>query len=798
MKLNIVDYFLKKNRCYQKNVKRTPIGIQLHSIGTGQGTAQAVADYWNQPAVSACVQYICDCDEERKALRILPEDVYAWADQGYGNRNLICIEMCESDYIRYTDGANYDILDEEKFKADIMRGYNTAVLLCADICKRYGWNPTDKLPSGLYLISSHDEGRRAGLSSAHVDPTHIWDRYGLTMDGFRSAVKQAMEGEFEVTEIGEEHWYRIRKSKDDASSQLGAYKSLDNAKAACPVGYAVYDWNWEEVYRNENTSNGTQTSEFAGLSEPAAAARLLEICRPIAVTNGLFPSVCAAQTILESGYCTTELAKKANNVCGMKCNLSGNTWSGSTWDGSSKVTIRTAEQDSSGNVYYIDADFRAYPCIEDSISDRCAYLLGAKNGDALRYDGLKDCTDYRSQITLIKEGGYATDVNYVEKICNIIERFALNKYDGEIVLDAEKTELYFVRKSWMDAESQLGSYEILENAQNAVNSNWEYNVYDASGKEIYNGRKALVDRAADFAIGIANDNSHGYTNGDWGPEYSCISLIMESYTAAGLNLGKCNIDKMPTRLENKGFKDITEEVNLASGQGLAKGDIVWYVNADKHGHTEMYIGDDKMVGARGDTDGKPGDSRGDEISVVAYQDLGWQRAFRLPGGYSGDEERGEMDQQPEEGTTPADPADAIYKVQAGAYSKEVNARNTCSRIIAAGFDAFVYQNGGMYKIQSGAFAEKKNAEKRVADLKAAGFDAFIQGEKALYLVQAGLFEEKSNAENLVKKLNAAGFDALINEVNGQYQVQTGLFEIRANAEKMVSQLKSAGFNAIIK
>ena len=48
MSLNIIKYYLTKNRCYQRNVKRKPIGIQLHTIGTAQGTAQAVADYWNQ------------------------------------------------------------------------------------------------------------------------------------------------------------------------------------------------------------------------------------------------------------------------------------------------------------------------------------------------------------------------------------------------------------------------------------------------------------------------------------------------------------------------------------------------------------------------------------------------------------------------------------------------------------------------------------------------------------------------------------------------------------------------------
>lgn len=45
--------------------------------------------------------------------------------------------------------------------------------------------------------------------------------------------------------------YRVRKSKDDAKSQKGAFSSLDNAKAACQEagdGYHVFDWNYNIVY----------------------------------------------------------------------------------------------------------------------------------------------------------------------------------------------------------------------------------------------------------------------------------------------------------------------------------------------------------------------------------------------------------------------------------------------------------------------------------------------------------------------------------------------------------------------
>ena len=191
--LSIKKNYLTNNRCYKDGRTCKKIGIQIHTIGTGQGTAQSVADYWNQPAVQACVHYVCDADVPGNVLQFLPEEMRSWADAGWGNNNLISIEICESDYISYTNGANYDVNNEEKFKADILRGYNTAVLLCAKICKERGWDPLAKLGNGMYLISSHNEGRLAGLSSAHVDPDHVWGRFNLTMDGFRKAVKAAMK-----------------------------------------------------------------------------------------------------------------------------------------------------------------------------------------------------------------------------------------------------------------------------------------------------------------------------------------------------------------------------------------------------------------------------------------------------------------------------------------------------------------------------------------------------------------------------------------------------------------------------
>ena len=41
---------------------------------------------------------------------------------------------------------------------------------------------------------------------------------------------------------------------------------------------------------------------------------------------------------------------------------------------------------------------------------------------------------------IIKDGGYATDLGYVDKLCNIIERFNLTQYDTDVVTDTAKPE----------------------------------------------------------------------------------------------------------------------------------------------------------------------------------------------------------------------------------------------------------------------------------------------------------------------------------------------------------------------
>lgn len=257
--MNILQNYVTNNGCYQQHRTRTPIGIQVHSIGVGQGTAQVLANYWNQNIVEACVHYVVDADTPGKVLQLLPESYTAWADAGWANRAAITIEMCESDYIKYVGGANYTVSDEAAFRADFLRAYETLVELCVDICKRYGWDPTDKLPNGLYVVSSHNEGRLAGLSSSHVDPEHIFSHFGYTMNKLRQDISDKLRQDKEMingekdTDVSSVYYYRVRKSWEDKDSQIGAYEILENAKKNCPFGYGVYDEDGQEIYRAEST-----------------------------------------------------------------------------------------------------------------------------------------------------------------------------------------------------------------------------------------------------------------------------------------------------------------------------------------------------------------------------------------------------------------------------------------------------------------------------------------------------------------------------------------------------------------
>ena len=175
-------------------------------------------------------------------------------------------------------------------------------------------------------------------------------------------------------------------------------------------------------------TGGMTAAAFANMSTTQFIQTMGPIAQADYKKSGVLASVTLAQAILESGWGKSELAQKGNNLFGMKTNLSGNTWSGSVWDGYSSVTINTGEE-YGGKHVTISAPFRKYSCVEQSVADHSAYLVNAKDGYSYRSAGLTSTNSYKQQLTIIKNGGYATSSTYVSQLTSLIERYNLDQYD---------------------------------------------------------------------------------------------------------------------------------------------------------------------------------------------------------------------------------------------------------------------------------------------------------------------------------------------------------------------------------
>ncbi len=430
--MKLVESILTKNPCYTAGRKITVKGLMLHSVGCNQPKASVFINSWNSASYDrACVHGFIDANDGT-IYQTLPWNHRGWhcgsGSKGSGNNTHIGVEMCEPACIKYTGGSSFTCSDTATAKACAERTYQAAVELFAMLCKKYGLDP---LADGVVI--SHKEGHSRGIASNHGDPEHLWTqlKMGYTMDTFRKAVKAAMGETTAATGL-----------------QAGALKDLSEAEVIAKVGPLF-------------TADQKKT--------------------------GILASVSLAQFILESGYGKSELAQNANNCFGMKKSLSGNTWGNSTWDGVSIYTKKTQEQNPDGSYETITADFRKYPCVEDSIADHSAYLLGAMNGSRKRYEGIAGMTDYKAVTQLIKDGGYATSLSYVQNLCGIIERWNLTQYDT--ANSAEQTAVWYrVRKTWADAKSQKGAFHVLSNAKACADENPGYSVFDESGKVIYAGK----------------------------------------------------------------------------------------------------------------------------------------------------------------------------------------------------------------------------------------------------------------------------------------------------------------------
>lgn len=160
----------------------------------------------------------------------------------------------------------------------------------------------------------------------------------------------------------------------------------------------------------------------------------------------------------------------------------------------------------------------------------------------------------------------------------------------------------------------------------------------------------IPEKAVEWALSIANDNSHGYSQENrWGPDYDCSSFVISAYEQAGVPVkeaGASYTGNMKNAFRACGFQV------LPAGSPLKVGDVL----LNEQYHTVMAIGNGQVVAARRNEDGFAGDGTGREITTqnyYYYPNGGWDCILR----YAGSETA--PDKTPESSTVGQQMADKI-------------------------------------------------------------------------------------------------------------------------------------------
>ena len=189
-----------------------------------------------------------------------------------------------------------------------------------------------------------------------------------------------------------------------------------------------------------------KTDKFISLLAPLAVAE----CKKR--DKWILPSVCIAQSALETGWGTSSLMVKANAFFGIK---TGDSWKGKVFSSNTKECYDGL------NFTTEKALFRAYDSLEDSVSDYFDLLT-----TSTRYKKAVNCADAHKAVEYIHTGGYATDPEYTDKVTSIIDMYNLIQYDKEVnevtipeVIEAMKKHGYKVSKQ---TESELSFYKVTD------------------------------------------------------------------------------------------------------------------------------------------------------------------------------------------------------------------------------------------------------------------------------------------------------------------------------------------------
>lgn len=153
-----------------------------------------------------------------------------------------------------------------------------------------------------------------------------------------------------------------------------------------------------------------------------------------------------------------------------------------------------------------------------------------------------------------------------------------------------------------------------------------------------NTNEQIIQNYVSFMEEIAGNSKHGYDQiYRWSEkgDYDCSSLVITALEQAGIKAktnGATYTGNMKSVLLKLNFEDVTKNIDLTTGAGLQRGDIL----LNERYHVAVYSGENQMVQASINEKGTimgglPGDQTGQEINISKYKNYskGWDCILRL-------------------------------------------------------------------------------------------------------------------------------------------------------------------------
>ena len=310
--LNITPMLAYKGSKCRPGYKLAPKYVTIHNTGnTTKGSdADNHARYLQNGGRDQVVGYHY-CVDDHQIIQIIPDNENAWhagdGSNGIGNRQSLAIEICENsdgDILKATNNAveltamlviKYNI----PFDKIVQHNYWIGKDCPRQIRKNnpYSWkefinrvkskvnsqvnteNVTTTVKTYKVLVdinkynSAEDARNRTNAlpEKLKAGTYYIYTKYP---DGFNGVynITSAKDGKSAGSWINpienvisvNTNLYRVRKSKDDAKSQIGAYSVLENAKEACDKagnGYHVFDKDYKIVYSYKASTTQAPTTQ---------------------------------------------------------------------------------------------------------------------------------------------------------------------------------------------------------------------------------------------------------------------------------------------------------------------------------------------------------------------------------------------------------------------------------------------------------------------------------------------------------------------------------------------------------